>query len=51
MVKETGAVNTDYMNQESVDHLSDKTTPYAEAWKPKADELWAEQCAKCGKCK
>jgi len=51
MVKETGAVNTDYMNQESVDHLSDKTTPYAEAWKPKADELWAERCAKCGKCK
>ena len=51
MVKETGAVNTDYMNQEGVDHLSDKTTPYAEAWKPKADELWAERCAKCGKCK
>ncbi|MCI6256249.1 MAG: radical SAM protein [Clostridiales bacterium] len=51
MVKETGAVNTDYINQESVDHLSDKTTPYAEAWKPKADELWAERCAKCGKCK
>lgn len=42
MVHETGAVNTDYMNQESVDHLSDKTTLYAEAWKPKADELWSK---------
>lgn len=50
MVKETGAVNTDYMNQESVDHLSDKTTPYARTWQPKADELWAERCAECGKC-
>lgn len=49
MVKETGAVNTDYMNQESVDHLSDKTTPYAQTWQPKADELWAERCAECGK--
>ena len=51
MVKETGAVNTDYMNQESVDHLSDKTTPYAQTWQPKADELWAERCAECGKCR
>ena len=50
MVKETGAVNTDYMNQESVDHLSDKTTPYAQTWQPKADELWKERCAACGKC-
>lgn len=51
MVKETGAVNTDYMNQESVDHLSDKTTPYAQTWQPKADELWEERCAECRKCR
>lgn len=51
MVKETGAVNTDYMNQESVDHLCDKTVPYATSWAPKADELWTEHCAKCGKCR
>lgn len=50
MVHETGAVNTDYMNQESVDHLSDKTTPYAKTWQSKADELWVERCDKCGKC-
>ncbi len=42
MVHETGAVNTDYQDQESVDHLCDKTTPYAENWKEKADELWSE---------
>lgn len=42
MVKETGAVNTDYQSPESVDHLCDKTTPYAERWKPTADALWNE---------
>ncbi|MGN0978343.1 MAG: radical SAM protein, partial [Faecousia sp.] len=50
MVKETGAVNTDYMDPEAVDDLSDKTTPYAEAWQPRAEELWEEHCAQCGKC-
>lgn len=49
MVHETGAVNTDYMNQENVDHLSDKTTPYAQTWQPKADALWEERCAARGK--
>ena len=49
MVKETGAVNTDYQSPESVDHLCDKTTPYAENWKPKAEELWGK-CAACRKC-
>lgn len=43
MVNATGAVNTDYMNQESVEHLTDKTIPYAENWQPKADELWQER--------
>ncbi|MGN0801791.1 MAG: radical SAM protein [Candidatus Faecivicinus sp.] len=47
MVKETGAVSTDYESPESADHLCDKTESYAEAWQPKADELWQA----CGKCK
>ena len=29
MVKATGATSTDYQSPESVDHLCDKTTPYA----------------------
>lgn len=41
LVKETGAVNTDYQDPESVDHLCDKTVAYAAEWKPVADELWA----------
>ena len=49
MVHDTGAVNTDYQSPESVDHLCDKTTPYAENWKPKADELW-NKCSACGRC-
>ena len=51
MVKATGAVNTDYQSPESVDHLCDKTTPYAENWKDTADKLWNDTCAKCGKYK
>ena len=51
MVKATGAVSTDYQSPESVDHLCDKTTPYAENWKPTADKLWCESCTRCGKCK
>jgi len=49
MVKSTGAANTDYQDQESVDHLCDKTTPYAENWKATADRLWS--CENCGGCK
>lgn len=50
MVKATGAVNTDYESPESVDHLCDKTTPYAENWKPTADKLWSgcKGCSGCG---
>ncbi len=40
MVKETGAVSTDYQSQEDVNDLCDKTTPYAANWKGTADELW-----------
>lgn len=44
LVHETGAVSTDYESPESVDSLCDKTTPYAEKWKPEAEKLWAEVC-------
>ncbi len=51
MVKDTGAVNTDYQSPESVDHLCDKTTPYAENWRPMADTLWhgCDGCEGCAK--
>ncbi len=42
MVKKAGAVNTDYMDPESPEHLREKTKPYADAWTPKAEELWAK---------
>lgn len=40
MVRDTGAVSTDYQSPESAEHLCDKTTPYAENWKATADKLW-----------
>ena len=46
LVAETGAVNTDYMNTESAEHLCNKCNHYAECWKPKADELWQAEQAK-----
>lgn len=56
LVKETGAVNTDYEAPESVDHLCDKCVSYAENWRPTAEKLWEEShpscnggCAGCGK--
>lgn len=49
MVKETGAVNTDYESPEDVDHLCDKTEPYAENWKSTADKLWSG-CSRCTGC-
>ena len=42
LVKDTGAVNTDYQDPESVDDLCDRCRPYAENWKPTADKLWGE---------
>ena len=42
MVHDTGAVSTDYESPEAVDTLCERTTPYAEAWKPQAEKLWAE---------
>ncbi|MDD3277961.1 MAG: radical SAM protein [Lachnospiraceae bacterium] len=49
MVKTSGAVNTDYQSPESVDHLCDKTTPYAESWKSTADKIWGD-CGGCTSC-
>jgi len=51
MVKDTNAVNTDYQSPESVDHLCDKTTPYAENWIFTADKLWQGRsgCTGCSK--
>ena len=42
MVKETEAKNTDYQNQESVEHLCSKCDEYAKNWQPVADRLWKE---------
>jgi len=52
MVKATGAHNTDYQSPESVDHLCDKTTPYAENWQATADKLWygCSDCSGCSGC-
>ena len=56
LVKDTGAVNTDYEAPESVDHLCDKCEEYAKNWRPTAEKLWNEShpscgsdCAGCGK--
>lgn len=46
IVKETGAVNTDYQDQESVDHLCDKCQSYADNWTPTATRLWEENRAR-----
>ena len=53
MVRETGAVSTDYESPEAADTLCDRTTPYAENWKATADCLWSESghdCAACSGC-
>ena len=53
MVRETGAVSTDYESPEAADTLCDRTTPYAENWKATADRLWSESghdCAACSGC-
>lgn len=50
MVKDTGAVSTDYQSPETADHLCDKTTPYAQTWKETAGRLWhgCDGCDRCG---
>lgn len=43
MVKDTKAQSTDYESPETVDHLCDKTKPYADAWEPMANKLWDKE--------
>ncbi|WP_186564707.1 radical SAM protein [Lawsonibacter celer] len=45
MVNKTGAKSTDPQSPESVEHLTEKTIPYAENWAPTAEKLWAERQA------
>ena len=46
-VHRTGAHSTDLQSPETVDHLCDKCTSYAQCWKPEADRLWtASEAAK-----
>ena len=40
IIKETGAKSTDLINKEDVETLCAKCDKFAEAWQPKADELW-----------
>ena len=46
LVKETGAHSTDPQAPESAEHLTSKTVPYAENWKPTAERLWSGEMAK-----
>lgn len=42
LVKESGAISTDYIAPETPEQLRAKTAPYAEQWTEKADEMWEE---------
>ena len=46
MVADTGAHQTNMESPESVDHLCAKADPYAAAWGPVADDIWAHQTHK-----
>ena len=50
IVNKTGAHSTDPQSPETVEHLTAKTHPYADNWKPTADKLWAESHPQCGGC-
>jgi len=43
MVKRSGAHSTDLEAPETPEHLESKAAPYAAAWKPMADKLWAQE--------
>ena len=49
IIARTGAHSTDLQSPESVEHLTEKTEPYARNWTPSADELWqcSHNCAAC----
>ena len=42
LVKETGAVNTDYQDPETAEELCEKCKKYAADWEPTARKLWSE---------
>ncbi|MCD8012717.1 MAG: radical SAM protein [Lachnospiraceae bacterium] len=46
MVKESGAVSTDYESPEDAGCLCEKTTPYARNWEGTASELWEKELQK-----
>ena len=49
IIAKTGAHSTDLQSPESVEHLTEKTEPYARNWTPSANELWqcSHNCAAC----
>jgi len=57
MVQRSGAHSTDLQVPETPTDVFNRCRPYAVAWQPMADELWAEEhpcdpkaCAACGAC-
>ncbi|MBB5265167.1 MoaA/NifB/PqqE/SkfB family radical SAM enzyme [Catenibacillus scindens] len=40
MVKDSNAKSTDYESPEDVDTLCDRCVPYAQNWKPEAEQIW-----------
>ncbi len=49
IIERTGAHSTDLQSPESVEHLTEKTQPYAQRWTPTAEKLWScsHDCAAC----
>lgn len=43
IVHEADAPSTEYVTPEDVDHLCERTTPYAHAWEEHAEKLWLEE--------
>ena len=43
MVRETGAISTEYETPEDPEDLCDRCRPYAAAWAPTAERLWEKQ--------
>ena len=43
IVHESDAASTEYVTPEDVDHLCQRTTPYAHSWEQRAEELWLEE--------
>ena len=43
IVHEADAPSTEYVTPEDVDHLCERTAPYAHAWEERAEKLWLEE--------